>query len=149
MAERLTGDPDVAQDLVQRVCLSILVARPGWCRRSVTGWAASKLRSEVDHWRQGEYRRSLRRGKATVELNPRPESPAEHLERNLVWTQVQRALRTLPPRRRRVWESRHLDGMGVREIAEALGISVKTVENTLLAARAQLRAALMDTRDEG
>lgn len=142
VAGSLTGDPDVADDLVQRVCMSILGAEPGWCRRSVLGWGIYKLRSEVDHWRKGEARRSRRRKRASADLFRPARDPVEQLESKLVREQVSSALLTLPARRRRVWELRHLEGLTVREVAETLGISAKTVENTVLAAQKQLRATL-------
>lgn len=49
------------------------------------------------------------------------------------------ALESLPQKRKQVFELKHLDGMSYKEIAKFLGISIKTVDNHLMKASAQLR----------
>lgn len=51
------------------------------------------------------------------------------------------ALNFLPEKRKRVFELKHIHGYSYKEIAEYLNISVKTVDNHLLKATAQLRKA--------
>lgn len=55
---------------------------------------------------------------------------------------LQKALNNLPPRRKKVFELKHIYGYSYKEIAEYLNISVKTVDNHLLKATAQLRKAV-------
>lgn len=54
---------------------------------------------------------------------------------------LQKALNHLPPKRKKVFELKHIYGYSYKEIAEYLNISVKTVDNHLLKATAQLRKA--------
>lgn len=54
---------------------------------------------------------------------------------------LKQALNFLPEKRKRVFELKHIYGYSYKEIAEYLGISVKTVDNHLLKATAQLRKA--------
>jgi RNA polymerase sigma factor (sigma-70 family) len=49
------------------------------------------------------------------------------------------SLESLPPKRRKVFELKHLHGYSYKEIAEHLGITVKTVDNHLLKAASQLK----------
>ncbi|GAB3412345.1 RNA polymerase sigma factor [Niabella aquatica] len=49
------------------------------------------------------------------------------------------AMNALPEKRKRVFELKHIHGMSYKEIAEHLHISVKTVDNHLLKATAQLK----------
>lgn len=52
---------------------------------------------------------------------------------------LQKALNILPPKRKKVFELKHIYGYSYKEIAEYLNISVKTVDNHLIKATAQLR----------
>lgn len=52
------------------------------------------------------------------------------------------ALQTLPPKRKQIFELKHIHGYSYKEIATALKISVKTVDNQLTKANLQLRKLL-------
>lgn len=52
---------------------------------------------------------------------------------------------SLPPRRRLIFELKYIQGYSYQEIADQLGISVKTVDNQLCKANAQLRKKLLST----
>lgn len=55
---------------------------------------------------------------------------------------LESSLNHLPPQRRKVFELKHKQGYSYKEIAHRLGISVKTVDNHLMKATAQLRKQL-------
>lgn len=55
---------------------------------------------------------------------------------------VYKAIQTLPPKRKEIFELKHIHGYSYKEIAENLGISVKTVDNQLLKANIHLRKIL-------
>ena len=57
-------------------------------------------------------------------------------------TDVQSALKTLPPKRKEIFELRHIYGYSYKEISELLGISTKTVDSQLVKANIQLRKIL-------
>jgi len=61
---------------------------------------------------------------------------------------VRDAIRSLPPRQRAVVVLRHLVGMSLDEIADALRMSTGTVKSTLHAAQARLRVELADEPEE-
>ncbi|MFV0605907.1 MAG: RNA polymerase sigma factor [Niabella sp.] len=63
---------------------------------------------------------------------------AQHIEKDTL-ADLELALRMLPPKRKKVFELKHIHGYSYKEIAEYLNISVKTVDNHLLKATAQLR----------
>ncbi len=58
------------------------------------------------------------------ETSPSPET--EYL-RSLVWTELENALAELPVEQREVFELTELEGIPVKEIAEAMNVSVNTV----------------------
>lgn len=57
------------------------------------------------------------------------------------------AIRALPPRQRMALVLHHLDGLSVREVARAMGVSEGTVKSQLHDARANLRP-LLEVRDD-
>lgn len=74
---------------------------------------------------------------------------SEHaLEENQLASLYGKALALLPPKRREIFLLSRHEGKSNREIAEILGISVKTVENQMTSALAMLRSFL-DTYDVG
>lgn len=56
------------------------------------------------------------------------------------------ALNQLPEKRKKIFELKHIHGYTYKEIAEALGISVKTVDNQLLKAIHELRKSLSSSQ---
>jgi len=55
---------------------------------------------------------------------------------------IENSLKSLPPKRRKVFELKHIYGYSYKEIAEFMGITVKTVDNHLLKATSQLKKVL-------
>ena len=55
---------------------------------------------------------------------------------------VENSLKSLSPKRRKVFELKHIHGYSYKEIAEFMGITVKTVDNHLLKATSQLKKVL-------
>lgn len=68
----------------------------------------------------------------------------EHISSEQIAARVQAAMTELPTGCRRVLQLRWQNGLSYAEIAEALGISVKGVENQLARARKSLRQRLGD-----
>lgn len=52
---------------------------------------------------------------------------------------IEQSLKKLPPKRRKAFELKYIHGYSYREIAEFMGITVKTVDNHLLKASSQLK----------
>jgi len=57
---------------------------------------------------------------------------------------LRQALNTLPPQCRTIFQMSRFDGLKYQEIADELGISIKTVENQMGKALKQLRVKLID-----
>jgi len=90
-------------------------------------------------WLRQEYRKRKRIAESGV---PGPVVFDPHDTGFEIKSDVSNALRALPPKRKEVFELRHIYGYSYKEIAELLGISVKTVDNQLLKANLQLRKLL-------
>jgi RNA polymerase sigma factor (sigma-70 family) len=92
-------------------------------------------------------RRLLARDRSgSVEVDASPVAGPEDEVVSAVW--LGEALDRLAPRQRAAVVLRHLGGLGLRDIADALGISVGTVKSTLHTAYARLRIDLGDDRDQ-
>jgi len=73
-------------------------------------------------------------------------NPGRAFEGQALAGRIEAALEQLSPNERVVFELRHYDGMRLRAIGEAVGISEEAAKNSLFRATHKLRAALQDAR---
>lgn len=156
LARRLVQDEHEAEDVTQQAFLSALEHLNGfrgeasfgtWLYRIATHAALKVLRK-----RQGLDTVSLEAATdepADGEPVPHPEyiadwrqSPAELIHRNEIRRLLDAALAELDEKHRLVFLLRDVEGLSVRETAEALGLSEANVKVRLLRARLQLRERL-------
>jgi RNA polymerase sigma-70 factor (ECF subfamily) len=142
-AQHLVHSADAAEDVVQEVFVTLWAHRDrlatpdnlvAYLYRAVRNRGLNVLRKrrQVAAWQARQ-----------VELEP-PESPpadrdAEHEE---VDRAIKAAAATLPPRSREVFELSRERGLTYRQIAETLGISIKTVETLMSRALKVVRPRL-------
>jgi RNA polymerase sigma factor (sigma-70 family) len=133
----LTGSPAAGEDLAQDAFIESIrrgVDEPGYLREPAWPWLRVTM-----------VRLALRRRRRlATELQRMFLLTRAHEE--VDWTpatdELVRALRRLPPRMRACVTLRYVDDLANRDIAEAIGCSVKTVENQLRIGRARLRLLL-------
>lgn len=143
-ATRLTdGDLDGAEDLVQQVFVKLWEQREGldiaWSLKSylyktVHNAALNRIRSAKTHSKYLDFNAA----QLEKEYAP-PDYPARELAGRL-----QAALEKLPPQCRHVFELSRFEDLKYREIADQLGISIKTVETQMGKALRILRFQLAD-----
>jgi RNA polymerase sigma factor (sigma-70 family) len=142
LARRLVSSAEEARDLVQDTFLraarspqsvpSGMPSEEAWLVRVLVNLCR-------DRWRKRAVEKRFQERHAADE----PERTAPHSESALIaQTLIWRALRELAPRRRAVVVLHELDGEGIREIAQLLGIAAVTVRWHLSQGRAQLRRIL-------
>jgi RNA polymerase sigma-70 factor (sigma-E family) len=133
----MLGDHQLAEDLAQTALVRTyaswgrvrdVAAAPGYARVVLARTAASWFR-----------RRSWRNERPTETL-PEPAYERDPSDRPAVIA----ALGALPPRQRAVVVLRYFDDLGVREVADALGIGEGTVKSQTSHALAKLRVLLGD-----
>ena len=137
------GDMDEAQDIVQerffklwekRVELDITYSIKSYLYKMVYNACLNRIRHE--------------KTKAKYKLHNAhflDENPDIQLDTsNEIQENVQRAIATLPDQCRHVFELNRFEELKYREIAEHLGISIKTVENQMGKALKILRGELVD-----
>jgi len=140
-ATTLTGDPEVAADLVQEVLARAhsrwrrigLLERPDlYLRRMIT--------NEHVSWRRRWHVRTVRAAPDEV-LVARATPVVDHAQGVVENDAMQGALRQLSPRQRSVLVLRYYEGLDDAEIAAVIGTSRATVRSHVSHALAALRAA--------
>jgi RNA polymerase sigma-70 factor (sigma-E family) len=144
----LTGDPELARDLVQDVLAKSI---PRWRRIGAVDEPYAYVRAMMTN----EYLSLLRRRKLrTVPLThdaldgpraPTAPDPADRVDRDDLWRRLSR----LPRKQHAVVVLRYYEGLTDSEIAEVLGCGVSTVRSHASRALATLRVNWTDRATSG
>lgn len=134
-ALRIVDDAQSAEDLVEDAFMK--------------AWQAIEDGKEIDDFKAYIYR-SVRNGcisfirsrKETVGLDNIPEADEEAVDTSERDAMIWKAIDELPEKCREVFLLSKRDGLSNDEIAERMGISVKTVKNQMTKAFSRLRDAL-------
>ncbi len=147
-AARLLASRDAAEDAVQEVFVAVWGRRerlpegtklPAYLHRAVKNRALNQIRKykTASRW--------LEQGDHQVAVTPVGVTDMEHEELNQA---LQRALDQLSPRGREVFQLSRDQGLTYPQIADTLGISVKTVETLMSRALKSLREQLLPRLQE-
>lgn len=141
---RLTdGDFDEAEDLVQQVFVKLWERREqldiawslkGYLYKTVHNTALNRLRTAKTHSKYLDFNAA----QLEKEHTPPDFAASELTER------IQKALGKLPPQCRHIFELSRFEELKYREIADQLGISIKTVETQMGKALRLLRFQLAE-----
>lgn len=134
-ALRIVDDADCAEDLVEEAFLK--------------AWQVIENGGDIDNF-QGYIYRSvrnecisfLRNRKETTGIDSIPEADEETVDTSVRDASIWQAIDGLPERCRQVFLLSKRDGLSNEEIADELGISVKTVKNQMTKAFSRLREVL-------
>lgn len=134
-ALRMVDDAAVAQDLVQDAFMKT--------------WEILKSGADIDNFKSYMYRSVrnecitfLRRRKETVDIDSLPDVTEESVDTSVMDAKIWKAIEKLPPRCKEIFLMSKRDGLSNEEIAEELGISIKTVKNQMTKAFSDLREEL-------
>jgi RNA polymerase sigma-70 factor (ECF subfamily) len=147
LAFRMLGRGEEAEEAVQEIFLRAFRALPGFrLDRRFYPWlytiALNYLRSGARRQRRRRGLRLVRLGKEVDAVADRGELPALAMEREDGERLAQEALAGLPPLYREVFLLRQVEGLSVRDAAEALGVPEGTVKVRLHRARQELARRL-------
>ncbi len=137
LALRSAGNEEDAADITQDIFLSLLINPPKHgAVRSPRGYLAYRVLTLAVRVERGRQRRRRRETLAARQIATRSAVSAADEEA------LQAAIRTLPERVRTALELRYFAGLRNGEVAEALGVSERTVEDELRHGREALRQRL-------
>ncbi|MBC7922682.1 MAG: RNA polymerase sigma-70 factor [Ferruginibacter sp.] len=131
-AFRVVGDRDAAEDLVQDVFVKIWNGRQ--TLHITTSLKAYLHRSAVNaslNYLEKHKRQVNLEPEALSNLAPAVDSLEEALSLKEVEARVEEAIQALPPACRTIFVLSRYEAMSYQEIADALELSVKTVENQM------------------
>lgn len=135
-ALRLCGDTDDADDIVQEAFMKIWeILESGATIHDIKAYLYRAVRNGAISRMSGESH--------TLGLEAMADVPDDEIDTSERDARLWEAIGRLPERCREIFLMSKRDGMPNAEIAEELGISVKTVENQMTKAFRQLRATLI------
>jgi RNA polymerase sigma-70 factor (ECF subfamily) len=142
----------IAEELVQDVFLQIWAKHGSWrIETSLRAYLFSAVRNRcLNHLERGRvdrrWRASVTREQTGPSLSGRVQGPDEAVLSDEIRSAVHSAIDALPERARAVAILRWREGLSYAEVAEALGISRKGVENQLARVTKVLREKLAHFR---
>lgn len=143
-----TRDEDVCEDIVQDLFIKVWEQRRDLLREaSIRYYLFTAVRNNCISWlRKGKQQNTVKwedqEAIAVAPEYPREPSGNQKDQRQL----LEQAIAQLPPKCKEVFLLSRFGKLSYREIASALGISEKTVENQLGKALKTLRAFLKESR---
>lgn len=149
-ANRVVHDPSVAEEVVQDVFLSVWRAGPSLrVEGSVRGYLYIAVRNSALKWlrHRGVEQRWLQSQHFPAE-EVGGDDPAELFDAEDMDRRVRDAIGRLSPQAREILLLRWSEQMTYAEIAAALGLAVKTVENHIGRALKVLRRLLAEERPD-
>ncbi|HVI44597.1 MAG TPA: RNA polymerase sigma-70 factor [Chitinophaga sp.] len=142
--ERLTGDREVALEIVSDVFLKLWQKRAGFNHLlSIKSFLYTAAKHASLNYLRSNARRQHRRAafERAFPSEPVPAPVALMIEIEMM-RELDQVIRTLPPRCGSVIQFYFIEGLSTREIAERLSVSVSTVDSQRQRGLKLLRAAL-------
>ena len=148
LAYRLTGNPHDAEDLTQEVFVRVFRSLASYSPGTFEGWLhriTTNLFLDMARRRQRIRFEGL--GEETeARIGGAEPPPAQAFDDRHLDSDIQAALKALPPEYRAAVILCDIEGLSYEEIADALGIKLGTVRSRIHRGRAQLREALEHRR---
>jgi RNA polymerase sigma-70 factor (ECF subfamily) len=139
-AAGITGRIDIAEEIVQELFYVFWKERERLrVLQSVKAYLYGSVRNRSLQYCEHLGVENRYREMASVSGNISPRTPHELMEYKELQYLINRTLRKLPGRRRKIFRMHRVDGKKYAEIAEELSLSVKTIEAEMTQALQALR----------
>lgn len=138
--QRTTGDQYVAEEITQEVFIKLWKRRDRFSEIENTDHYIYRMaHNACMNW----FKKLALDAKLAREVKERMKMESndveDHIAQQEAMALLQKALDTLSPQRRKVFELSRKEGMRLQEIAEQMGLSFHTVNHHLVAALSQIR----------
>lgn len=141
----ILNDLDVAEEIVQNVFLKI------WEKKeklpidaTVSGYLYKSVYHESLNWLRHEKVKFSHQQHTLYSMQNETDNASERIRTKQLEEHLQKALNELPEKCRTIFQMSRFDELRYREIAEELGISIKTVESQMGKALSLMRTKLVE-----
>jgi RNA polymerase sigma-70 factor, ECF subfamily len=142
-AAGLATDGDAAEDAVQEAFVRLWARRQKWrTSESLRALLFRMVRNDLLNHSRARRTRDRLLGRLACRPKRSPATPAQLTEQNDLAGAIDRAVASLPDRRREVFVLIRHSGLSYREAAGVMGVSPQTVANQMSAALITLREQL-------
>ncbi len=144
-AIKFTESEYLAEEIVQEVFANIWEKRCDWHPDNVKAWLFTTTHNKaLDHVRHRQVREKNSSYVQSIYDSQEYESPEQSLQTKYFQEAAQQAIADLPPRCRDTYILHRQEGFSYSEIANIMGVSLKTVETQISRALKLLREQLKD-----
>lgn len=135
----LLHDADAAEDVLQNVFLKLWIGRDRLDEnRSFENYLLVSVRNEIFDYLRLKYNQTVVRGET-----PEKEDISADIEEEIFWSEtsdrMDKIIKNMPPQRQRIFMMSRYENMASKDIADALGLSVRTVERHIYLALQDLK----------
>ena len=135
----LLHDADAAEDVLQNVFLKLWIGRDRLDEnRSVENYLLVSVRNEIFDYLRLKYNQTVVRGET-----PEKEDASADIEEEMFWSEtsdrMDKIIKNMPPQRQRIFMMSRYENMASKDIADALGLSIRTVERHIYLALQDLK----------
>ena len=135
----LLHDADAAEDVLQNVFLKLWIGRDRLDEnRSVENYLLVSVRNEIFDYLRLKYNQTVVRGET-----PEKEDTSADIEEEIFWSEtsdrLDKIIKNMPPQRQRIFMMSRYENMASKDIADALGLSIRTVERHIYLALQDLK----------
>ena len=126
--QRMTGDPNSVDDLVQEIFIAAFSSIQHFRGEShVRTWLYRIATNKVRNWWDSNQRRRRREWRASMIPEESPPTPVEDLESSEHRERLYQAIGALPSKLREAFVARVIEGLSLQEASEALEVPISTV----------------------
>lgn len=141
----ILNDSELAEEMVHRVFLKILERKdPLNVHASLKAYIFRSVNNECLNYIKHQKVKQTYQSYATNEMDNFPETPSSKLSYKELELQLKQAINDLPEQCRTIFQLSRFEELKYGQIADQLGISIKTVEAQMSKALKRLRVELAD-----
>lgn len=141
----ILNDSELAEEMVHQVFLKILERKdPLNVHTSLKAYLFRSVNNECLNYIKHQKVKQTYQLYATNEMDNFPETPSSKLSYKELELQLKRAINDLPEQCRTIFQLSRFEELKYAQIADQLGISIKTVEAQMSKALKRLRVELAD-----